>query len=74
MNPDKSYEQVEKEAGEGRDLYKLTHHAYEVGESYDRNYDWSRYKKDGTFGINTPHDNDGKHVEKSLRWLRNEEL
>lgn len=74
VTPNKSHGQVEQEASVGKDLYKLTHHDFEVGESYDRNYDWTTYKKDSTFGINTPHDNDGKHTQKSLQWLRNNEL
>ncbi|XP_071943653.1 EF-hand domain-containing family member B-like [Antedon mediterranea] len=74
VNPNKSYQQVYIESMQGNDLYKLTHHDFEVGEGLDRNYDWSRYPKDGTFGIATPHENDGKHVSKSLKWLRNDQL
>ncbi|XP_033101758.1 EF-hand domain-containing family member B-like isoform X2 [Anneissia japonica] len=74
VSPDKSYEQVELESMQGKELYKWTHHNFEVGESVDRNYDWSRYPKNSTFGIPTPHENDGKHVYKSLKWLRNDQL
>ena len=58
----------------GKDLYKMTHHEFEVGEAVDRNYDWNRYPKDMAFGNPTPHNNDGKHVAKSLTWLRNNDL
>lgn len=63
-----------REDQEGKDLYKFTHHEFEVGESLDRNYDWTRYPKDMVYGIPTPHNNDGKHVAKSLTWLRNNDL
>ena len=62
------------ESEEGRDLYKKTHHEFHVGEAVDRDYDWSRYPKESLFGIPTPHDNDGKHVKNTLKWLRNDHL
>ncbi|KAJ8019884.1 EF-hand domain-containing family member B [Holothuria leucospilota] len=74
VSPPKSYGQVIQDDQVGKDLYKLTHHDFEVGEAVDRNYDWTRYPKDMTFGIPTPHNNDGKHVAKSLTWLRNKDL
>lgn len=40
-----------------------------IGEGYDRKYDWSRVPKNSMFGIETPHNNDGIHVKKSLKWL-----
>ncbi|KAK3754621.1 hypothetical protein QZH41_020542 [Actinostola sp. cb2023] len=69
VNPDKTAEQVIKESMEGKELYKFSHHDYDVGESYERKYNWSRVPKDSTFGIGTPHNNDGIHVKKSLKWL-----
>ncbi|XP_038047870.1 EF-hand domain-containing family member B-like [Patiria miniata] len=74
VSPNKTYQQVMEESEAGRDLYKVTHHEFHVGEAVDRNYDWSRYPKDSMFGIATPHDNDGKHVAKTLKWLRNDHL
>ncbi|XP_022098378.1 EF-hand domain-containing family member B-like isoform X2 [Acanthaster planci] len=74
VSPTKTYQQVMEESEKGRDLYKLTHHEFLVGEAVDRNYDWSRYPKEGMFGIATPHDNDGKHVANTLKWLRNDQL
>ncbi|XP_071822660.1 EF-hand domain-containing family member B-like [Apostichopus japonicus] len=74
VSPPKTYTDVMREDQEGKDLYKFTHHEFEVGESLDRNYDWTRYPKDMVYGIPTPHNNDGKHVAKSLTWLRNNDL
>lgn len=35
----------------------------------DRKYDWTRIPRDSKFGVETPHNNDGIHVKKSLKWL-----
>ena len=40
-----------------------------MGESYNRNYDWSRTPASISFGIPTPHDNRGLNAQKSLKWL-----
>ncbi|XP_043922168.1 EF-hand domain-containing family member B [Protopterus annectens] len=69
VNPSKSREEVDKEAQAGHQLYSLTHNDYNVGEIKDRKYDWSKYRRDSTFGMETPHFNDGRNVAKSLRWL-----
>ncbi|XP_041732463.1 EF-hand domain-containing family member B isoform X1 [Coregonus clupeaformis] len=69
INPPKSAEQVETEAQEGHQSYIHSHNAYFVSEHVDRKYKWSRYGKDGRFGIPTPHHNDGRSVSKSLHWL-----
>ncbi|KXJ08719.1 EF-hand domain-containing family member B [Exaiptasia diaphana] len=69
VNPAKTAEQVVKESLVGKDLYKFSHHDYDVGEGYDRKYDWNQVPKNSTFGIETPHNNDGIHVKKSLKWL-----
>uniref|UniRef100_A0A674DIJ1 EF-hand domain family, member B n=1 Tax=Salmo trutta TaxID=8032 RepID=A0A674DIJ1_SALTR len=69
INPPKSAEQVETEAQEGHQSYIRSHNAYFVGEQVDRKYKWSRYGKDGRFGVPTPHHNDGRSVSKSLHWL-----
>ena len=71
INPPKSRKQVDLESGDGKELYKVSHHAYDVGETYDRKYNWQRVPKASTFGVETPHDNDGIHVKKSLKWLYN---
>ena len=71
INPPKSRKQVNLECDDGKDLYKFSHHAYDVGETYDRNYNWHRVPKTSTFGVETPHDNDGIQVRKSLKWLYN---
>jgi len=69
VNPAKSRDQVNHESAQGKELYKVSHSDYEVGETYDRKYDWSRVKKNSIFGIETPHNNDGIHVRKTLKWL-----
>lgn len=69
INPLKTRRQVDEEANDRKELYKISHHAYDVGETYDRNYNWQRVKKSSAFGIETPHENDGRHVKKSLKWL-----
>ncbi|XP_071239777.1 EF-hand domain-containing family member B isoform X2 [Salvelinus alpinus] len=69
INPPKSAEQVATEAQEGHQSYIRSHNAYFVGEQVDRKYKWSRYEKDGRFGVPTPHHNDGRSVSKSLHWL-----
>jgi len=39
------------------------------GEMVDRKYDWSRIPRDSKFGVEMPHNNDGIHVRKTLKWL-----
>ncbi|CAK8681440.1 unnamed protein product [Clavelina lepadiformis] len=69
INPRKSREQIEEEAKAGHAQYIVTHHAYDVGEMCDRNYDWSKSNPKTTrFGIETPHYNDGKNMMKTLQW------
>ncbi|KAK2547717.1 EF-hand domain-containing family member B [Acropora cervicornis] len=69
VNPSKTAAQVNTESQEGKHLYKVSHHDFEVGEMVDRKYDWSRIPKESKFGIETPHNNDGIHVRKTLKWL-----
>ncbi|XP_077997743.1 EF-hand domain-containing family member B-like [Glandiceps talaboti] len=73
VSPAKAYDEVMTEAGAGHNLYIVTHNDYDVGEKRDRKYDWSRYAKDSRFGEPTPHDNDGRHVKKTLKWLHDEQ-
>jgi len=69
VNPRKTIKQVREESAEGHDLYKKTHNDYFVGEKINRNY-FGNWNNDGdmVFGIETPHDNDGRKVSRSLRW------
>lgn len=69
INPPKTRVQVQEEAANGLDLYKISHSDYVVGESYNRKYDWSRIPSTSKFGIETPHDNRGKNTSKTLKWL-----
>jgi len=69
VNPQKSAETVHIEDCEGHDLYKKTHNDYFVGEQIDRNYsgNWSK-KGAAIFGVETPHENDGRRVCQTLKW------
>jgi len=69
VNPPKLAKQVAEEAAEGEELYKISHSAFHVGESYNRKYDWSRVPATSMFGIETPHDNRGLNVKKTLKWI-----
>lgn len=40
-----------------------------AGEQIDRKYDWRDSSKKDTFGVATPHYNDGKNACQSLRWI-----
>lgn len=40
----------------------------------DREYNWTKVNKESSFGVPTPHDNDGIHVKKSLQWLHETEM
>ncbi|XP_018424752.1 PREDICTED: EF-hand domain-containing family member B [Nanorana parkeri] len=68
--PSKDKQELEEEARRGHDIYVVTHNDYDVGEKKDRKYDWTKFRKDRTFGIETPHFNDGRNVAKSVRWLQ----
>ncbi|XP_044151190.1 EF-hand domain-containing family member B [Bufo gargarizans] len=70
INPSRSLREIEEDSGRGHDLYVVTHNDYDVGEIRNRKYDWTKYKKDTRFGIETPHFNDGRNVARSLRWLQ----
>jgi len=69
VNPPKKAELVEQEDREGHENYKKTHNDYFVGEQINRNYygNWNENNK-RVFGVQTPHDNDGRQVSCSLRW------
>uniref|UniRef100_A0A3Q4M8K3 EF-hand domain-containing family member B-like n=1 Tax=Neolamprologus brichardi TaxID=32507 RepID=A0A3Q4M8K3_NEOBR len=69
INPAKTAQEIEREAGVAHDAYIRSHNAYFVGEQINRNYDWTRYSKDSRFGILTPHFNDGRNLGKTLHWL-----
>ncbi|XP_075902961.1 EF-hand domain-containing family member B isoform X2 [Nelusetta ayraudi] len=68
INPPKTVEELEMEEQDGHGNYVRTHSAYFVGEQIDRKYNWSDSAKKGTFGVATPHYNDGKNACQSLRW------
>lgn len=40
-----------------------------IGETMDRNYDWSKFTKSSLYGAPTPNDPTGKQVKTSLHWL-----
>ncbi|NXF39721.1 EFHB protein, partial [Nyctibius bracteatus] len=69
INPPKTFEEVDKEAREGHDLYIVSHNDYYVGEAINRKYDSPNFSKAFVYGIETPHFKDGRSVSKSLNWL-----
>ncbi|XP_042657616.1 EF-hand domain-containing family member B isoform X3 [Tyto alba] len=69
INPPKTYEEVDKEAREGHDLYIVSHNDYHVGEAINRKYDSPNFSKSFVYGIETPHFKDGRGTYKSLNWL-----
>jgi len=69
ISPYKTWPQVEEESEVGRHLYRMTHADYHPGEKCDRNYTHPSYDDKKRFGIPTPHDNAGRAVRKTLKWL-----
>lgn len=69
INPSKTRQQVAHESLQGSDLYKKSHSAYTVGETYNRKYNWCRVPATSCFGVETPHDNRGLNTKKTLKWL-----
>ena len=53
----------------GRELYRKTHFDFKEGEQSNRGYVNPNYDQDSKFGIPTPHENDGRHVRSTLKWL-----
>ncbi|XP_064022988.1 EF-hand domain-containing family member B [Pogoniulus pusillus] len=68
INPPKTFEEVDKEAREGHDLYIVSHNDYYVGEAINRKYDSPSFSKSFAYGIKTPHFKDGRGVSKALNW------
>lgn len=68
VNPPKKAETVYEEDREGHDLYKKTHNDYFVGEQIDRNYMGNWNHSNTVFGVETPHENDGRRVCQTLKW------
>ena len=60
------------EGEQGRDLYRRTHAGYRVGEQCNRNYNYPNYNRSNKYGIPTPHENDGRHVRQTLKWLHDD--
>ncbi|OPJ82009.1 EF-hand domain-containing family member B [Patagioenas fasciata monilis] len=69
VNPPKTFEEVDKEAREGHDLYIVSHDDYYAGEAINRKYDSPNFSKSFLYGIETPHFDDGRNVSKCLNWL-----
>ncbi|XP_053819874.1 EF-hand domain-containing family member B isoform X4 [Vidua chalybeata] len=68
VNPPKTFEEVDKEAREGHDLYVLSHEDYYTGESVNRKYN-SHFDKSSVYGMETPHYEDGRNTAKTLNWV-----
>ncbi|CAK8674005.1 unnamed protein product [Clavelina lepadiformis] len=69
VNPEKTSNEVESESQIAHEKYVISHNDYNVGEMYDRKYDWSQFTRDSCYGVATPHSNEGKNTAKSLKWL-----
>lgn len=69
VSPDKSSAEIERESEEGRELYRKSHNAWDVGEMVDRGYNWSVFTKDSLYGVPTPHENSGRQVKEAMHWL-----
>ena len=69
LNPNKTTEEVNEESEQGRELYRKTHWHFKEGEQYERNYTAPNFTRTAKFGIPTPHENDGRHARKTLKWL-----
>ncbi|NXK62973.1 EFHB protein, partial [Sylvietta virens] len=68
VNPPKTFEEVDKEAREGHDLYVLSHEDYYAGEPVNRKYN-SHFDKSFVYGMETPHYEDGRNTAKTLNWV-----
>ncbi|KAL4217128.1 hypothetical protein ACF0H5_023582 [Mactra antiquata] len=73
INPNKTYEEVEKENEVGHELYRKSHLDFNVGEQLHRSYTSPSFSSKSKFGIPTPHDNTGLHVKKTMKWLHEAE-
>ncbi|XP_039204793.1 EF-hand domain-containing family member B isoform X1 [Crotalus tigris] len=69
VNPRKTFDEVQKEAQEGHELYVLTHNDYYVGETVNRKYNPSTFNRFNLYGKETPHFNDGRNIGRTLHWL-----
>ncbi|XP_013907187.1 PREDICTED: EF-hand domain-containing family member B [Thamnophis sirtalis] len=69
VNPQKTFDEVQKEAQEGHDLYVTTHNDYFVGEAVNRKYNPSTFNRFNLYGKETPHFNDGRNIGRTLHWL-----
>ncbi|XP_066484736.1 EF-hand domain-containing family member B [Tiliqua scincoides] len=69
INPPKTFDEVDKEARLGHELYVKSHNDYYVGEPVNRNYDPSMFHRLKLYGKETPHYNDGRNVARTLHWL-----
>ncbi|KFV82065.1 EF-hand domain-containing family member B, partial [Struthio camelus australis] len=74
INPPKTFEEVDKEAREGHDLYVVSHGDYYVGEAINRKYDSPNFNRSCVFGKETPHFEDGRSVSRCLNWLLDVQL
>ncbi|XP_061442126.1 EF-hand domain-containing family member B isoform X2 [Rhineura floridana] len=69
INPPKTFDEVQRDAEQGHELYVVTHNDYHVGEPMNRKYNPSTFSRLNLYGKETPHFNDGRNVARTLRWL-----
>ncbi|NXF81221.1 EFHB protein, partial [Sclerurus mexicanus] len=67
VNPPKTFEEVDKEAREGHDLYVVSHEDYYPGEAINRKYNL-HFNKSFVYGVETPHFKDGRVTAKTFNW------
>jgi len=60
---------VMEEGEQGRDLYRVTHFDFKEGEQKTRRYESPNFNRSSQFGLPTPHENDGRHVRCTLKWV-----
>ena len=58
-----------EEGERGRDLYRVTHFNFREGEQKSRRYESPNFNQASKFGLPTPHENDGRHVRNTLKWV-----
>ncbi|NXC92543.1 EFHB protein, partial [Certhia familiaris] len=68
VNPPKTFEEVDKEARVGHDMYVLSHEDYYAGEPVNRKYN-SPFDKSSVYGMETPHYEDGRKTAETLNWV-----
>lgn len=70
VNPDKGVYQVLSESQTGKDLYKKSHNAYNIGEKVSRNYSTPAFDSNQKFGKKSNYDPRGLEVKCAFNWCQ----